>query len=249
MIKARGISKIYGEVAAVADIDLALAHGQILGFVGTNGSGRTTLLRILATQLKPTSGQIEIDGIDALKHPFRARPKIGYIAQSQSFYDSMTVREFLKFVAACQNERRDKSSLLAEQPFEGLSAEMPLRSLSHGSRQKLALTAILIHKPSLLVLDEPLNHLDPIATRQFHSLAKNFQAQGGTIVMACNRTEEIPALCDEVAFMHRGKILETVKLAGLRINISEVFAELIKRHDAEQVPASVGVSGISGKKS
>lgn len=229
MIKARGISKIYNGVAVVDDIDLALARGQILGLVGTNGSGRSTLLRILATQLKPTSGQIEINGIDALRHPFRARPKIGYIAQSQSLYDSMTVGEFLKFVAACQSEKRDKSSILAEQPFEGLSAEMPLRSLSHGSRQKLVLTAILIHKPSLLILDEPHNHLDPIAVGQFENLVKSFKSQGGTIIMACNRTTEIPALCDEVAFMHRGKILETMKLEGRDIDIAEIFVKLTKR--------------------
>ncbi len=212
MIKARGLTKIYSGAAALAEIDLNLARGQDLGLVGTNGSGRTTLLRILATQLKPTRGQLEIDGIDALKHPFRARPKIGYVAQSQSFYDSMNVGEFLKFVAACQNEKVDKTALLQTQPFEGLSAEMPLRNLSHGSRQKLALTAILIHKPSLLILDEPLTHLDPVAARQFHTLIKNFRLQGGTILMACNHTAEVPALCDEVAFMHEGRILQTVKI-------------------------------------
>jgi|WetSurSiteA1Bulk_404760.scaffolds.fasta_scaffold04218_2 ABC-2 type transport system ATP-binding protein len=241
MIKARQISKIYGGTAALSDVDLTLEHGQILGIVGTNGSGRTTLLRILATQLKPTSGQMEIDGIDALKHPFRARSKIGYIAQSQSFHDSMTVGEFFKFVASCQNEKLAKSSILAEQPFDGLSAEMPLRSLSHGSRQKLALTAILIHKPSLLILDEPLNHLDPIAAGQFQRLAKDFRFQGGTIAMACNRTADIPALCDEVAFMHQGRILQITKLAGLERDISEMFMELIKRDGEERDPTSAAV--------
>jgi ABC-2 type transport system ATP-binding protein len=248
MIKARGISKIYNGAAAVADVRLTLARGQILCFVGTNGSGRTTLLRILATQLKPTSGQLEIDGIDAIKHPFRARPKIGYIAQTQSFYDSMTVGEFLKFVAACQNEKRDKSSMLSEQPFDGLSSEMSLRSLSHGSRQKLAITAILIHKPSLLILDEPFNHLDPIAARQFRNLAKNFQAQGGTIVMACNQTAEIPGLCDEVAFMHRGKILETIQLSESRIDISDLFIDLVRRNGEEDGGVLSDGPGISSKK-
>ncbi len=243
MIKAQGISKVYNGVAAVDNINLTLARGRILGFVGTNGSGRSTLLRILATQLKPTSGRVEIDGIDALKHPFRVRPKIGYIAQSQSFYDSMTVGEFLKFVAACQSEKRDKLPILADAPFEGLSAEMPLRSLSHGSRQKLALTAILIHKPSLLILDEPLNHLDPIAAGQFQNMVKRFQAQGGSIVMACNRVEDIPALCDDVAFMHRGRILETLPLLGQGVNISEYFIELVKRHNADPARDVAGVSG------
>lgn len=247
MIKAQGISKIYHGVAAVDNVDITVVRGQVLGLVGTNGSGRSTLLRILATQLKPTSGQIEIDGIDTLKHPFRVRPKIGYIAQSQSFYDSMTVGEFLKFVAACQSEKRDRPSIFAYQPFDGLSAEMPLRSLSHGARQKLALTAITIHRPTLLILDEPHNHLDPIAIGQFEDLVQNFKAQGGTVIMACNRTTEIPALCDEVAFMHHGRILETMKLEGMRVNISEIFVDLIKGKGAGRAAVSGGPPGIPNK--
>jgi ABC-2 type transport system ATP-binding protein len=244
MIKAQGLSKIYSGVAAVADIDLTVDRGQVLGLVGTNGAGRTTLLRILATQLKPTSGQIEIDGINALRHPFRARPKIGYIGQTQSFYDSMNVGEFLKFVASCQNEKLDKAAILTAQPFDGLNAEMPLRTLSHGSRQKLALAAVLIHRPSLLILDEPMTYLDPVAVRQFHAMVKSFQLQGGTIVMACNRTEDIPDLCDVVAFMDRGRILQTIKLAGLGINIAETFVELIEKSGSDRNPISSGTKEI-----
>lgn len=228
MIKARGLTKIYNGTAALSEVDLDLSRGQVLGLVGTNGSGRSTFLRILATQLKPSSGQLEIDGIDALKHPFRARPKIGYIAQSQTFYDSMNVGEFLKFVAACQNEKVDKRSVLEAQPFDGLSAEMPLRSLSHGSKQKLALTAVLMHRPSLLILDEPLTCLDPIAARQFELLIRNFKLQNGTVLMACNNVAEISVLCDEVAFMHQGKILQTTKIPGSGADIAEMFIKLLE---------------------
>jgi ABC-2 type transport system ATP-binding protein len=231
MIKAQDISKIYNGIPALADIRLTVAEGQVLGIVGTNGSGRTTLLRILATQLKPNTGQVEIAGIDAIKHPFRARPKIGYIAQSQSFYDSMTVAEFLKFIAACQNEKSDKSPLSGGQPFEALNPQLSLRSLSHGSRQKLALTAILIHKPSILILDEPMTHLDPVAIKQFHAMVKNFQFQGGTVVMACNRTGELPALCDEIAFMHQGRILQTMSIAGLHVNVADLFLDLLNNNN------------------
>jgi ABC-2 type transport system ATP-binding protein len=229
MILAQNITKVYNDIPALDDVSLTVAEGQVLGIVGTNGSGRSTLLRILATQLKPNSGQVEIAGINAIKHPFRARPKIGYIAQSQSFYDSMNVGEFLKFVAACQNEKLNKSEILEKQPFEGLSSELPLRALSHGCRQKLALTAVLIHKPAILILDEPMTHLDPVAVRQFHALVKNFQFQGGTIVMACNNTSELPALCDNIAFMHEGKILKTMNISGLQINVADLFLELVDK--------------------
>jgi ABC-2 type transport system ATP-binding protein len=249
MINARGISKLYGGVAALASVDLTLARGRVLGLVGTNGSGRTTLLKVLATQLKPSSGQVEIDGVDIIKHPFRARPKIGYLPQSQTFYDYMTVREFLKFVMACRNEKSGAGKLAAEakQPFDGLSAEMPLRSLSHGLRQKLALTAALIPNPFLLLLDEPLNHLDPIAAVRFHQLIKNFQVQGGTVVMACNRTSDVAALCDEVAFMHQGRLLKTVRTEGLDADLAEVFRRLVEQNSGTSVPA--GSAALSEKRS
>jgi ABC-2 type transport system ATP-binding protein len=244
MIEARGLSKVYGGAAAVTDIDLTVERGRIWGLVGTNGSGRSTLLRILATQLKPTGGQIKIDGTDALKHPFRVRSKIGYIAQTQSFYDSMNVGEFFKFVASCQSEKVDAADVLAAQPFNGLSLDMPIRSLSHGSRQKLALAVILIHKPSLLILDEPMTHLDPVAVRQFHKMVKCFQLKGGTIIMACNRTEDIPDLCDDVAFMHQGRILRSMKLEGCKIDIAQTLIELTDRSGPGQNPAVGGESEI-----
>jgi ABC-2 type transport system ATP-binding protein len=244
MIKARQLSKIYGSSAALSDIDLTLERRRILGIVGTNGSGRTTLLRILATQLKPTNGSLEIDGTDALKHPFRVRPKIGYVAQTQSFYDSMTVGECLRFVAACQNEKLGRSSVLAEPPFDGLAQEMPLRSLSHGTRQKLALTAMLIHNPSLLILDEPLTHLDPIAVGRFKKLIEDFRLQGGTVVMACNQISEIRSLCDEVAFMHQGRILQIVKLGEFDTDLREALVELVARQSAEQNSPSDGARKI-----
>lgn len=247
MINAQGLSKTYGETAALANVDLAVPRGRVLGLVGTNGSGRTTLLKILATQLKPSSGQVEIDGIDIIKHPFRARPKIGYLPQSQSFYDYMTVGEFLKFVMACRNEKAGASILSPEanQMFEGLSAGMPLRSLSYGLKQKLALTAALIPNPKLLLLDEPLNHLDPIAAVRFHQLIRDFQLQGGTVVMACNRAAEAATLCDEIAFFHQGRLLKIAKTEGL--DVGGVLQKLVEQDTGIAVPA--GAAAVSEKRS
>jgi len=247
MINAWGLSKTYGEAAALANVDLSVPRGRVLGLVGTNGSGRTTLLKILATQLKPSSGQVEIDGIDIIKHPFRARPKIGYLPQSQSFYDYMTVGEFLKFVMACRHEKAGaaKVSLGTDPMFEGLRAGMPLRSLSYGLKQKLALTAALIPDPRLLLLDEPLNHLDPIATARFQRLIRDFQLQGGTVVMACNRAAEVATLCDEIAFFHQGRLLKTDKAEGL--DVAGVLQKLVEQ-DAG-IPAAAGAVAVSEKRS
>jgi ABC-2 type transport system ATP-binding protein len=225
MINARSLSKTYGNLAALTAVDLTLARGRCLGLVGTNGAGRSTLLKILATQLKPTTGKVEIDGIDIIKHPFRARPKIGYLPQSPTFYDCMTVGEFLKFVISCRSEKTAPEGITLEagRVFDGLDTEAPLRSLSHGLRQKLAITAALIPAPLLLLFDEPLSHLDPIATSQFQQTIKGFCARGGTVVMACNRIAEAAAMCDELAFVHQGRILETIRTDDPAADPAEIF--------------------------
>ena len=110
MIKAQGLAKIYRGGTSLEGIDLTLEKGQVMALAGTNGAGRTTLLRILATQLRPNRGRLEIDGVNALKHPFRVRPKIGFVPQSQSFYDYMTVGEFLKFVLYCNSDKDRKQN-------------------------------------------------------------------------------------------------------------------------------------------
>ena len=243
MINVQGLSKTYGEMAALANVDLVVSRGRILGLVGTNGSGRSTLLKILATQLKPSAGKVEIDGIDIVKHPFRARPKIGYLPQSQSISDDMTVGEFLKFVMACRNEKAGTARISPEANpmFEGLNAGMPVRSLSYGLKQKLALTAALIPDPKLLLLDEPLTHLDPIASARFHPMIRDFQLQGGTVVMACNRAAEVATLCDEIAFFHQGRLLEIAKTDGL--DVIGVLQKLIGNGTRLAAPGGAAFSG------
>ncbi len=236
MIKAQGVSKIYRGGTSLTDIELTLEKGRVLAIAGTNGSGRTTLLRILATQLKPNRGRIEIDGVNAIKHPFRVRPKIGFVPQSQSFYDYMTVGEFLKFVLYCNNEkdRKQNPSIPENRPFEELDDEMPLRALSFGSRQKLALTSVLLQEPPLLLLDEPLTHLDPVAAVRFHELVRDYQAGGGTVLMACNRASDIAALADQVVFMHEGRILKLMKIEQGKIDVRGILQDLIENGAGEK---------------
>lgn len=232
MIKIRSLSKTYGRATALADVDLTVDCGKVLGLIGTNGSGRTTLLDILATLLRPTSGFVEIDGVDALKFPFEVRPKIGYIPESYGFYDHLTVGEFLEFVADCRKVkvRADKLSFFTDGAIEGLKPDTAIGLLSRGLRQQLAWAAALIHAPLVLLLDEPMSYLDPIAAARFESLLKGVRSEGGTIVLACNRIADIQTLCDEIAFLHHGRLLKVMKVESFSINPSEVLQSLIAQN-------------------
>jgi ABC-type multidrug transport system ATPase subunit len=227
---------------ALANVAFSLARGRVLGLVGTNGSGRTTLIKILATQLKPSSGEVEIDGINSLKHPFHVRPKIGYVPQAQTFYDYMTVGEYMRFVILSRREKPGNGVRAhgPEELFGDLAADLPLRTLSPGSRQKLALNAALIHRPALLLLDEPLNSLDPLATTRFHRMITDFKVQGGTVVMASNRTWDVAALCDEVLLLHQGRLLASVNVSGPDMDLGAVFERLVrqKQESGNEAPSA-----------
>jgi ABC-2 type transport system ATP-binding protein len=230
MIKARGISKYHDRVQALADVDVTLGAGRILGLVGTNGAGRTTLLNILATLVRPTSGHVDIDGIDALRHPFRVRPDLGFVPQAPVFDGGTTVGELLDFAAAMRVPAPGKArpSVHTELVCDGLDPDMPLSALSAGSGQKVALAAALARGPRLLLLDEPLSHLDPMAATRVHGVIRDFHAQGGTVVMACNRVADVEALCDEVAFFHRGRLLRTMEVGGSGLDLGAVFEGLVQ---------------------
>ena len=230
MIKARGISKYHGRVRALADVDVTLAAGRSLGLLGTNGAGRTTLLNILATLVRPTSGHLDIDGIDALRDPFRVRPDLGFVPQVPAFHGDMTVGELLEFAAAMRAPAPGKArpSVHTEPVCDDSDWAMPLSALSAGSGQKVALAAALARGPRLLLLDEPLSHLDPMAASRVHGVLRDFHAQGGTVVMACNRAADVEALCDEVAFFHRGRLLRTMEMGRSGLDISAVFQSLVQ---------------------
>jgi len=229
MIKARGISKFRGRVQALADVDITLGAGRILGLVGTNGAGRTTLLSILATLVRPTSGHIDIHGIDALRHPFQVRPELGFVPQAPVFEGETTVGELLGIAAAMRAPASGhaRPSVRPESVCEGLDPDKPIGALSVGLGQQVALAAALAREPRLLLLDEPLAFLDSLAATRVHGVIRDFQAQGGTVVMACNRFADVEALCDEVAFLHRGRLLRTMDVRHAGLDLGTVFQSLV----------------------
>ena len=183
-IRVQGLTKTFGAFTAVDGIDITVPRGQIFGFLGPNGSGKTTTIRMLTGTLRPHSGIAEVLGTDVVHHPERVQQRIGYMSQKFSLFEDMTVDENLKFYAGVYEvpaeefaERRAYVLKMAD--LEGRENELT-RNLSVGWRQRLALGAATIHEPELLFLDEPTSGVDPVARRQFWDLLYDLASRGVT---------------------------------------------------------------------
>ncbi|PKQ31792.1 MAG: multidrug ABC transporter ATP-binding protein [Actinobacteria bacterium HGW-Actinobacteria-2] len=218
-IRVRGLTKTFGAFTAVDGIDVTVTRGQIFGFLGPNGSGKTTTIRMLTGTLRPQSGAAEVLGVDVVRHPERVQQRIGYMSQKFSLFEDMTVDENLKFYAGVYEvpaeefaERRAYVLKMAD--LEGRENELT-RNLSVGWRQRLALGAATIHTPELLFLDEPTSGVDPVARRQFWDLLYDLAGRGVTLFVTTHYMDEA-AHCNQLAFIYRGKIIAEGSPAELR---------------------------------
>ena len=208
MIKAQDISKSYNEVKAIENIHFEVGENELFGFIGPDGAGKTTLFRIMATLLLPNSGNISLCGLDAVKDYKQLRNMLGYMPGRFSLYQDLSVEENLQFFATIFGTTIDENYDLIKdiyvhiEPFK----KRPAGKLSGGMKQKLALSCALIHKPRILILDEPTTGVDAVSRKEFWQMLKNLQHKGITIVVSTPYMDEA-ALCDRVALMQKGKIM------------------------------------------
>jgi len=218
-IDARNLVKEFRSVTAVNDVSLQVAKGEVFGLVGPDGAGKSTLIRMLATTLLPTSGDAYIFGKSVLSQPHDVKPRIGYMSQAFSLYGDLTVAENLRFFAEVRGvPRRDlaaRSARLLE--FSGLTefSKRQARFLSGGMKQKLALAATLISEPDLLFLDEPTTGVDPVSRREFWRIISDLHRQGITVFVATPYMDEADR-CNEIAFMTQGNIILRDTPAGMK---------------------------------
>lgn len=207
-IEIRELTRNYGEVKALKPISLDIAEGELFGFIGPDGAGKTTLFRILTSLLLPDSGTANVVGLDVVKDYKKLRPKLGYMPGQFSLYQDLSVEENLKFFAGLFKTTIDANyHLIAEiydqlKPFKNRLAG----KLSGGMKQKLALSCALIHKPEVLFLDEPTTGVDVVSRSEFWQMLKRLKAQGITIVVSTPYMDEA-SLCDRIALIQKGEVM------------------------------------------
>ena len=204
------LTKKYGEFTALDQLSITVNRGQILGFIGHNGAGKTTAIRILVGLALPTSGKATISGVDCVKEAHKIKRMVGYMPDRFGSYENMRVREYLDFFGAAFGiGRRDRKNRIGE-VLELTSAtwmqDRYVEALSHGMQQRVGIARTLLHDPDVLILDEPANGLDPEARLDMRTLLLRLASLGKTLVVTSHILPELSRICDQVAILHRGQL-------------------------------------------
>ena len=210
-VEARGLVKMYGSLAAVNQIDLAIPRGAVFGLIGPNGAGKSTLMSMMASLLLPTAGSIRVLSHDPILEPLEVRARIGYMPDGLGVYDGMSVRDYLEFFAGAYGiARADRPALVAgllELVELSVKVDSEVNSLSRGMKQRLSLARALVHDPELLILDEPASGLDPRARVELRELIVHLRSLGKTIIVSSHILSELQEICTDVGIVEAGRLL------------------------------------------
>ena len=245
-VKLTGISKRYSDVIAVDYLDLEVKRGEILGILGPNGSGKSTTLKMILGLVKPDSGSLNVLGINVEDDPVAVKRKVGYVPESPRIYEFLTGLEFIDFTGDVFGmEAEEKKERIEEfvkaLDLEGREGDM-MSSYSEGMKQKVVIISALMHKPELLLLDEPLSGLDPKSARIVKDLLHELASQGVTAIMSTHVLEIAQAMCDRIAIMYEGRLLALGTMKELRqkakmpeSGLEDIFLKLTGTGDIKPV--------------
>lgn len=223
MISLTNVSKVYDKQVAVNNISFSVQKGEIVGFLGPNGAGKSTTMKMITTYLSPTSGKIEVCGLDTQMAYMEVRKKIGYLPEHNPLYLDMYIKEYLSFVAKINHiPRKNIKNRIAEMiEICGLTKEQhkKIGALSKGYRQRVGLAQALIHNPEVLILDEPTTGLDPNQIIEIRNLIKEIGKEK-TVIFSTHILPEVEAICDKVIVIHEGKLVANDTIAGLKQSLS-----------------------------
>ena len=243
----------YGKTEAVHGISFDIPHGAIFGFIGPNGAGKTSTIKVLATLLRPTSGQVSVCGHDVMRSAANVRRKIGYMPDFFGVYEDLTVEEYLHFFAAAYHIPSGKRRVLIGDVLALTDltekAMSPVDALSRGMKQRLGIARLLLHDPEFLLLDEPANGLDPRARIEMRELLKELQRMGKTILISSHILHELAQFCSHIGILEQGKVVasgplkEIYRTLSLERSVHVQLAEEYAPH-LEKMRAIAGVASI-----
>jgi ABC-2 type transport system ATP-binding protein len=251
MIEVEKLTKYFGERAAIRDLTFSIAKGEVVGFLGLNGAGKTTTLRILGCQLLPSSGTVTVDGLEVTQDPYEIRRNIGFLPDTPPLYAEMTVGAYLAFAARLrQVPRQELAARVAEAEEKTALRDVHrevIGELSHGFRQRVGVAQAIVHRPSLLILDEPSAGLDPAQIVEMRNLLRGLRGQH-TVLISSHFLTEISQTCDRLLVIQAGELVgqgsedELAQAMGHGSSSIEVEVRSAPADMAERVAAIAGVS-------
>lgn len=243
VIETRGLTKEFGDFVAVNDVDLEVTRGEVFGFLGPNGAGKSTTIKVLLDQVRASSGSATIFGHDIREDSLEIRRMVGYVPGDLALYPKLTGKQTLDYFARL---RGGVEQSYVDELAERLKADLTRKvgEYSTGNRQKIGLIQAFMHKPALLILDEPNAGLDPLIQQEFHALVEEARDAGGTVFLSSHTLSEVERVADRVGIIRHGKLIEVSR-------VDELKQKAIRRLDFEFAePAPEGMfDGVSGVRS
>jgi ABC-2 type transport system ATP-binding protein len=223
VIVTRGLTKRYGRVVAVEDLNLEVAEGEVFGLLGPNGSGKTTTILMLLGLTEPTSGEARVLGLDPMREPLKVKAKVGYLPDQVGFYGELTAWENLRYTTRLLGLPEAEAKARMEEVLKRMGLwevkDRRVSAFSRGMRQRLGLAEVLLKRPQVAILDEPTLGLDPEAAREFLGLIKGLKAEGITVLLSSHLLHQVQEICDRVGLFHKGRLalLGTVEELSARV--------------------------------
>jgi len=243
LLELKSVTKRYDikSVPAVLDVDLKVKKGEIFGFIGHNGAGKSTVIKMITGILQPTQGEVFVNGMSMTNNPVDCKKLIGYVPDNPDVYERLTGNEYLNFMADVYNvsaqDRKERINKYLEVFDLGKAINQKIKSFSHGMRQKLVIMGALIHEPKLWILDEPMVGLDPMAAKILKDEMKNHCKKGNTVFFSTHILEVAEKLCDRVGIINRGELVAVGTVEELKAkanagdsSLEDVFMNIVKNN-------------------
>ncbi|WKT61483.1 ABC transporter ATP-binding protein [Microbulbifer thermotolerans] len=246
MLEVSHLSRCYGAFKAVDNVSFTIDKGEIVGLLGHNGAGKTTIMKMLSGYLEPDAGKVCIDGLDLAQHAKQIQRSLGYLPENLPVYGEMTVADYLDYAAELKGlsgpQKREEIRRAVRATDLGVKLTAPINTLSRGFKQRVGVAQAILGRPKLLILDEPTNGLDPTQTQQMRALIREI-AREATVILSTHILQEVDALCDRVLIIHGGRLAVDEKLSQLRAG-NALWLETSSSASGDKLRSVDGVASV-----